>query len=109
MKTPVGNGDARNIFTDNWEDHDGSGNDLSSTSATVVLPFKNGAVFVEISTKDGDIEILYLPNGDPGTVGVKEILFDGEAIRFPNYPWRALKLTKRTGTAIRWTVTALGE
>lgn len=110
MKIPVGNGDARTVFTTNWEDFDG-GNDLNGQDALIKLPFKNGAVFLEISSKDGDIDAIYLPDVDAdATSGQKDIILDGEAIRFPNYPWRALLLQNRSGAvAIRWRVTALGE
>lgn len=111
MKIPVGNGDARIIFTDNFEDfNNGAGNDLTGGDALIVLPFKTGAVFLEISSKGGDINVIYLADKDtPEAAGQKDIIFDGEAIRFPNYPWRALLLKNRAAGAIQWRVTALGE
>ena len=111
MKIPVGHGDARVVFTDNWEDfNNGAGNDLTGGDALIVLPFKNGAVFVEISSKDGDIDVIYLSDKEAEEAsGQKDIVLDGEAIRFPSYPWRALLLKNRAAGAIRWRVTALGE
>ena len=104
--TRSGRSSGQRVVT-NWLT-EGGGNDLAGNdNVTIQFPFD--PTYIEISVKDGDMNIRWLSDAkkDPTAVNNFDVLFDGESDRISNPPdVAAVNIENRGAGALRWRVRA---